>query len=175
MISTLIIYSSTDGQTIKICKEIASRIKEHNHVQVVSLDEVKQLDINLYDQLVVGASIRYGKHKPELYRFINENLSILEMKDSAFFSVNAVARKSEKDSADTNPYMHKFLALSKWQPSNLGVFAGKIDYQKYKFIDKYMIRFIMWLTNGPTDLSGVYEFTDWKKVEIFANQIIIKN
>ena len=94
MISTLIIYSSTDGQTIKICKEIASRIKEHNHVQVVSLDEAKQLDINLYDQLVVGASIRYGNHKPELYRFINENLSVLEMKDSAFFSVNAVARKN---------------------------------------------------------------------------------
>ena len=33
----------------------------------------------------------------------------------------------------------------------------------------------MWLTNGPTNLSGVYEFTDWKKVEIFANQIVIKN
>ena len=46
MISTLIIYSSTDGQTIKICKEIASRIKEHNHVQVVYLNEATQLDIN---------------------------------------------------------------------------------------------------------------------------------
>ena len=115
------------------------------------------MDINLYDQLVVGASIRYGKHKPELYRFINENLSILEMKDSAFFSVNAVARKSEKDSADTNPYMHKFLALSKWQPSNLGVFAGKIDYQKYKFIDKYMIRFIMWIHFGPLTFSDIAE------------------
>jgi menaquinone-dependent protoporphyrinogen oxidase len=175
MISTLIIYSSTDGQTIKISEEIASVIKSNNSVKLASLDQIDIYDLNSYDQLIIGASIRYGKHKPELYNFIKENIAVLENKENAFFSVNVVARKPEKNNPETNPYMQKFLTLSQWKPNNLQVFAGKIDYPKYKFIDKYMIRFIMWLTNGPTNLSGVYEFTDWKKVEIFANQIVIKN
>ena len=34
-----------------------------------------------------------------------------------------------------------------------------------------MIRLIMWITNGPTDISKTYEFTDWDKVEEFAQEI----
>ena len=53
----------------------------------------------------------------------------------------------------------------------MGVFAGKIDYPKYKFFDKYMIRFIMWMTNGPTNISESFEFTDWSKVDDFAKDL----
>ena len=95
----------------------------------------------------------------------------MENIDNAFFSVNVVARKSEKNTAETNPYIEKFLKLSNWSPKKLSVFAGKVDYPKYRFIDKYMIRLIMWITNGPTDISKTYEFTNWDKVEEFAHEI----
>ena len=102
---------------------------------------------------------------PEKYK------SILDSKDNAFFSVNAVARKPEKCDPETNPYLIKFMKQSAWQPKKLGVFAGKIDYPKYKFFDKHMIRFIMWITNGPTDINESFEFTDWSKVDDFAKEI----
>ena len=85
--------------------------------------------------------------------------------------MNVVARKPEKNTPDTNPYMQKFLKLSNWTPKNLCVFAGKIDFPQYKFVDKHMIRFIMWMTKGPTDLMGTFEFTDWEKVESFARKL----
>ena len=88
-----------------------------------------------------------------------------------FFSVNVVARKPEKSTPSTNPYLKKFLSNIKWEPKNLGVFAGKIEYPKYKFIDKYAIKFIMWITKGPTDTSKTYEFTNWKAVEDFARDL----
>ena len=53
----------------------------------------------------------------------------------------------------------------------VAVFAGKIDYKKYRFWDKQMIRLIMWMTNGPTDPASEIEFTDWKKVDEFAHAI----
>lgn len=89
-------------------------------------------------------------------------------KKNAFFTVNVVARKTEKNLPQTNPYMIKFLKLTKWKPQHLDVFAGRINYPKYGFIDKYVIRFIMWLTKGPTDTRGDFEFTDWDKVKSFA-------
>ena len=32
------------------------------------------------------------------------------------------------------------------------MFAGKLDYQRYRFMDRNIIRFIMLVTGGPTDL-----------------------
>lgn len=34
-----------------------------------------------------------------------------------------------------------------------------------------MIRFIMWITRGPTDPSTVIEYTDWRAVDAFAREI----
>ena len=51
------------------------------------------------------------------------------------------------------------------------VFAGKLDYPRYRFIDKHMIRFIMWLTKGPTDTTQSFEFTNWNKVAMFSQRI----
>ena len=82
-----------------------------------------------------------------------------------------VARKLEKNTPDTNPYIKKFLEISKWKPKKIGVFAGKVDYPNYNFFDKYIIKFIMFITGGPTDTTKSYEFTDWSKVDDFAKEL----
>ena len=64
--------------------------------------------------------------------------------------------------------MKKFFELSSWKPQITAVFAGKLNYPEYRFIDKQMIRLIMFITNGPTDTKKVFEFTDWDKVKQFA-------
>ncbi len=168
MEKSLLIYSTVDGQTEAICKRMASCAKNTN-VDVMSISNVRNL--NDYKTIIIGASIRYGKYRNEVYNFINENFLVLDSKKNAFFSVNVVARKPEKNSPDTNPYVIKFLEKINWKPKNIEVFAGKIDYPKYKFIDKYSIKFIMWVTKGPTDTSQSYEFTDWNKVEAFAENL----
>ena len=140
MEKSLLIYSTVDGQTEAICKRMASCAK-NTSVDVMSISNVKNLDD--YKTIIIGASIRYGKYRNEVYNFINENSLLLESKKNAFFSVNVVARKPEKNTPDTNPYVIKFLEKINWKPKNIEVFAGKIDYPKYKFIDKYAIKFIM--------------------------------
>ena len=172
MESTLIIYSSTDGQTKNICSRIGEFLSNDIPAKIISLSDATKNDIEKYDRVIIGASIRYGKHKKELFEFIETNLDELSKKDNAFFSVNVVARKPEKNTPETNPYMQKFLLKTSWVPRKLAVFEGKIDYPKYNFIDKQMIRFIMWLTKGPTNIKNTYEFTDWNKVDSFAKELI---
>ena len=171
MIGSLIIYSSTDGHTKTICKHIINFLKNGNITRLVSLNEAKNLDLSGFDKIIIGASIRYGKHSEDLYKFIELNKNILDEKESVFFSVNVVARKPEKNTPDNNPYIKKFLKISKWKPKKIGVFAGKVDYPNYNFFDKYIIKLIMFITSGPTDTSQSYEFTDWSKVEDFAKEI----
>ena len=168
MHQNLIIYSSTDGRTIKICERIMSIIGD---CKIVSIDVAKNENLSKYGKVIVGASIRYGKHKPELYEYISENCDHLIDTNASFFSVNVVARKPEKNTPLTNPYVQKFLSISQWHPSLIGVFAGKIDYPRYGLLDKFMIRLIMWITKGPTDTKNVYEFTNWDDVDSFAKKI----
>ena len=169
MANIIIIYSTTDGHTKKICTHLMQVVKKHgNQVTLVSIDNVNTVDLQTFDKIVIGASIRYGKHSTKIYQFIRKNSQILEKKSSAFFSVNVVARKPEKNQPETNPYLKKFLMQIPWKPKILAVFAGKIDYQKYKFWDRYMIRLIMWMTKGPTDPKTNIEFTDWNQVNEFA-------
>ncbi len=171
MISSLIIYSSTDGHTKTICKRIIDFIKDRNVIKLVSLNDAKNLDLSEFNKIIIGASIRYGKHSKELYKFIDLNRNILNEKESIFFSVNVVARKPQKNTPDNNPYIKKFLTISKWRPKKIGVFAGRVDYPNYNLFDKYIIKLIMFITRGPTDTSKSYEFTDWSKVEGFAKEI----
>ena len=168
----LILYSTTDGHTLEICQRLQQLNEQDNHqVALIALNENTSLDLTSYEKVVIGASIRYGKHQPAVYDFIKKNHSLLERKANAFFSVNVVARKPEKNQPDTNPYMKKFLRQISWQPKTLAVFGGKIDYQRYPFWDRQIIRFIMWITNGPTDPKTKIDYTDWKQVETFARTI----
>ena len=168
MEKSLITYSTVDGQT-KIISEKIAQFATQSSVDVFPISD--NIELGKYETIIIGASIRYGKYRKEVYSFVEKNIEILDSKENAFFSVNVVARKPEKNTPETNPYLIKFLKKIKWKPKNLGVFAGKIEYPKYKFVDKYAIKFIMWITKGPTDTSKTYEFTDWKKVESFAKNL----
>ena len=168
--NSLIIYSTTDGQTKKICETLKNNSINKNSYEIISLNDAFHKEIEKYEKIIIGASIRYGRHNPKVYKFIQNNKYILDTKKSAFFSVNVVARKTEKNTPDTNPYIRKFLKKSNWYPKKLGVFAGKIDYPKLGFVNKNVIRFIMFITSGPTNTKNTYEFTDWQRVKKFIRE-----
>jgi len=172
MADILIIYSTTDGHTVTICNRIKQALDPQGHrVVIVSVNESSEVDLNAFDKIVIGASIRYGRHSQQIVKFIRLNEQILDSKPNAFFSVNVVARKPEKCQPATNPYLQKFLKRISWKPKKLAVFAGKIDYPRYTPFDRFMIRLIMWITKGPTEPTAVIEFTNWQQVEEFARLI----
>lgn len=172
MAKILIVYSTTDGHTQRICERIKQMLEKEGHeIVLATIADVVDFDADLFDKIVIGASIRYGRHRPAVYDFIKRHREQLDSMPNAFFSVNVVARKPEKNQPETNPYLQKFLRQISWQPQHVAVFAGKINYPIYTFWDRQIIRLIMWMTGGPTDPDAVVEFTDWNKVDDFGRVI----
>lgn len=170
MSKILFLYSTVDGHTLKICRRLQQLLEQAGHrVTLAALGP--DIELEPFDTIVVGASIRYGKHRPEVARLMRAKRFVLERRPSAFFSVNIVARKPDKNTPQTNPYIAKFLRQIGWRPREVAVFAGKLDYPRYGFWDRQIIRFIMLLTKGPTDPASVVEFTDWDQVEAFGRRI----
>jgi len=112
-VKKIFIYSSTDGQTQKICEVLKDKDKESI---IDSIDNINVNNLNNFDHVILGASVRYGDHHKKLYEFVINNKSLLESKKTAFFSVNATARKFNKNSPSTNPYIIKFLRKTNWTP-----------------------------------------------------------
>ena len=170
-VKTVIIYSTVDGQTLKICNKLRDVYQQNNqNVELVSINDFTE-NVTNYDRLIIGASIRYGVHNKAIIDFINTNKKQLDSIKTAFFSVNLVARKPEKNTPETNPYVIKFFKTIDWTPTIVEVFAGKLDYKKYPFFDRIMIQFIMWMTKGPTNTSTEIEYTNWDRVTEFGMQL----
>ena len=169
---TLLIYSTVDGHTRHICERMKFVMTAlGQNVTLLPLDQAHSLNLDKFERIVIGASIRYGKHRPQVAEFIQKHQALLARKANALFSVNVVARKPEKNQPHTNPYMVKLLKQLAWKPQLAGVFAGRLNYPALGFVDKQMIRFIMLITKGPTDITQAFEFTDWAAVEAFAHQV----
>lgn len=168
----LILYSTVDGHTLRICQRLEALLAPAGHqVALIELTNGTRISLEPFDKVVVGASIRYGKHRPCVAAFLRANREALERKRTALFSVNIVARKPNKNTPDTNPYLRKLVNEISWRPGRLEVFAGKLDYPRYGFWDRQVIRFIMLLTRGPTDPHAVVEYTNWQQVDLFARAI----
>src|ERR1035437_9670725 len=109
MSNILVAYSTTDGHTPRICERLRQVMVQQGHaVTVLPIAQAEALDLTDFDKIVIGASIRYGKHQPQVAAFIARHQTLLESKSNAFFTVNIVARKPQKKRPDTNPYLIKF-------------------------------------------------------------------
>ena len=60
---------------------------------------------------------------------------------------------------------------SPWQPDVCGVFAGALRYPRYRWLDRFMIRLIMKMTGGETDVAKEVVYTDWAQVAAFSQEV----
>ncbi|WNJ96691.1 menaquinone-dependent protoporphyrinogen IX dehydrogenase [Vibrio ruber] len=171
MKKVLCLYSTREGQTKKIVEHIIAQLEGYQ-CEYVDLHLNPKLNLALYDKVLIGASIRYGQLNKSLYQFIENHHQQLDEAKAAFICVNLTARKEDqkKDTPEGSAYIQTFLRKSIWQPQMIGVFAGALRYPRYRFFDRVMIRFIMKMTGGETDTSKEVEYTNWNKVEIFAQK-----
>lgn len=171
MARVLIAYSTVDGHTRQIATRLGAQLTQAGDAVTVASVAERGIDVAAAEKVVIGAAVRYGKHRPEVNDFVERNLALLQARPTAFFSVNLVARKPGKDTAQGNPYVREFLRKSAWRPALVAAFAGKLDYARYGFRDRHVIRLIMLLTGGPTDPQACVDFTDWAAVASFGQRV----
>lgn len=106
MARTLILYHSGYGHTRKISERVARVMSEAGEaVETRALlnddGDCTGDELAAFDTIVIGASIRNGKHQPAVIEFINRHRELLRSRNGVFFSVNLVARKPGKDTPGT--------------------------------------------------------------------------
>ena len=163
-----VFYATRDGQARRIAVHIAGCLQAHG-ISTTLRDLANDCTVPAEAALaVVLAAVRYGRHLPEAEQFLAAYHQRPAPPPLAFISVNLTARKPGRDAVATNQYLRKSLARYGLAPVLAAAVAGRLDYPRYGWLDRQIIRLIMKLTGGPTDPTACVEFTDWRQVDAIA-------
>ena len=69
----LILYSTVDGHAKHICEYAQDKLKGDKDIIIASLDDDPAHDLSGFDEILLGASVRYGFHRKNVYEFVREN------------------------------------------------------------------------------------------------------
>jgi menaquinone-dependent protoporphyrinogen oxidase len=167
-------YATRDGHSRRIAEHIWRRLGDARTLPAPR-DLLTGLpppaELAQAQLIVLVAAVRYGKHLPEVKSFLNAYSALPTPPPLALASVNLSARKPGKTTSGGNPYLRKTIARHRLAPAAAVAFAGRLDYRRYSWRDRQIIRFIMLLTGGPTDPDTCIEYTSWRAVDEFADQI----
>jgi menaquinone-dependent protoporphyrinogen oxidase len=170
-----VFYATRDGQSRRIAERVAEVLRERGiaatpHDLGLGIPSAEALAREEVVTLI--AAVRYGYHLAPAARLLAVYRALPAPPPLALASVNLTARKPGKDTAQGNAYLRKLIARHRLDPAIATGFAGRLDYPGYRFFDRQVIRFIMWLTGGPTDPATQVEYTSWPAVDAFAEQIV---
>lgn len=167
-------YATHDGQARRIAERIASRLAERGIAaspEDLATTFPPPQRLAAARLVTVVSAVRYGRLLPEGRRLLSIFQALPAPPPLALLSVCLAARKPGRDTAAGNPYLRKAIARHRLAPALAVAVAGRLDYPRYGWLDRQMIRLIMTLTRGPTDPAASIEFTAWDVVDDVALRI----
>lgn len=167
-----VFYETWTGHAGQVAGRIAETLRRAGHdVAVKRCREARSEDLARAEAVLVGASVRVGKHHPKAVSFARANRGILASKPSAFFSVSLSARrKTPQEAEDLERILARFAADTGWEPARRAAFAGGLHYTKYNFLLRWLMRKISASQGNDVDVTRDHVYTDWEAVDRFAEE-----
>jgi menaquinone-dependent protoporphyrinogen oxidase len=158
----LLAYATKAGSTAEVAVKMGQLLAQRSlQVDVRPLASVT--DLAPYQTVVLGSPIRVGKLLPEALTFIQHNQAALQQKA---FSVFILCMTLATDNADNrkkvSAYLDPVRALVK--PAHEGLFAGVMDLNKLKGIERLMIMAMK---------TPIGDYRQWDQISAWTENIAV--
>jgi len=157
MSKTLIVYATKHGSTEECANQLAKKMD--SDTECFNLKEKKQLDLGIYDTIIIGGSVYAGRIQKEVNEFCKRNLDVLKRKRLGLFicgmSEGELAEKQIQSSFPQELLDH---ALAKES------FGGKFDFSKMNVMEKMIVKKVAKVESSQSNLSE-------NKIDQFAEAI----
>lgn len=169
MTRILVLYGTTDGQTAKVARAIASTLWEQGVTADVADARREDPDPQDYGAVIVAASIHAGGFQRPVKRWVARHLDALQDVPTAFITVClGVLQHDPAVDRDLDRIVWEFLEGTGWKPTERKFVAGALPYTRYGILRRWAMRRIVARAGGDVDTSRDYEYTDWEDVRAFA-------
>ncbi|RDI71813.1 flavodoxin domain-containing protein [Halopelagius longus] len=173
--TVLVAYATTEGQTRAVAERIAVVADRRGaETTLVNLDAPHaDVDPASFDAVFVGGSIHGGSHQRSVSEFAENHRNALRSVPSGFFSVSLSAASDDPEIREkAEEYVERFTANARWSPDRTATVGGALKYGEYGFLKRFVMRRIVAKMGGDTDPRRDYEYTDWTRVERFAEEVL---
>ena len=169
MARLLILYGTTDGQTAKIARFVATELRRLGAEVDVCNAATADPDPRDYAGVVVAASVHAGGYQRSVVRWTRRHATALAERRAEFLSIClGVLEKDPKVLAELGRIKGRFAAKTGWQPAYFELVAGALPYTRYGWLKRWIMKRIVAKAHGDTDTSRDYEYTDWEALKAFA-------
>ena len=167
----LVAFHSVDGQTAKIAQRIAETMRaEGADVEVRDVDDAPPP--GEFDLAVVGDSIRMH-HSRALRHYVERHVEALNAMPAALFQVSMTSATDDAEhEALARKKVSELLDDAGFDPDAVGMFAGALQYTKYGWITRRVMKSISAKEGRATDTTQDFEYTDWDAVDEFARAVL---
>jgi menaquinone-dependent protoporphyrinogen oxidase len=169
-----VFYATTEGQTHRIAERLAERLNQQgvdSRAFDVDGDLARSIDWVHVRGVLVGASLHAGRYQSAAGRFVRSHAAQLNLVPSAFVAVSLSAASSNADEvAAAKALAAAFPRDHGWRAGSVVSVAGRLAYTRYNFFVKQMMKRIARKQGAPTDTRRDYEFTNWQKIDQFADR-----
>ena len=163
----LIAYASMSGSTGEVAESIGEVLCAAGAtVDVRLVNKVK--DLRPYNAFVVGSAVRSDMWLPEAKNFIVANCGMLMEAPVAYFlTCLTLVRSTEESRRKARSFIKPMLDLvPEVHPVDIGFFAGVLDYSKFSFGMRAVMKYKMWT-------KGVQEgdYRNWDAIRTWAKSL----
>jgi menaquinone-dependent protoporphyrinogen oxidase len=157
----LVAYGTRAGSAAGVAERVADVLNRTGfEAQAVDVSKVKVTAP--YDAVVLGSSVRAGKLKPEVLKFLDKNKADLSAKPFAAFVVClAMTTNDEKGRTTAGTYLAP--VRERIRPLSEGLFAGAYDPKKLDLISRQIMKMI----KAPAG-----DFRRWDEIEAWAAGLV---
>lgn len=171
MAKILILYASRYGQTDKISRYAAERLRDQGHsVDLWNVFNKESYRIEEYDGVLIGGGVYARGYPRKLRKKVYVFHEILKSKKTAFFSVCLGILESDPwVQSQEKSIVQKFFHMVQWWPEQWTIFSGAITYNKYNWFTKLFMKRIADKAGYDTEINRDYEYTNWRDVQSFVD------
>ena len=151
----VIVYCSTHGTTEKAAKMVKERLI--GDVVLLDLKKRSEIDLTIFDTVIIGGSIHVGNVQSKVRRFISKNLNVLKQKRIGLFL--CCMREGEVAELQFNKAFP--LELREISVAN-SLFGGEFLVSKMNFIERQIVKKVSDTTENTYFLKedNIRQFAD---------------
>lgn len=160
--NTLIVYATKYGSAEKCAKILAEKLT--GEVKLSNLTVVQNINLTVYDKVIIGGSIYAGRIQKQVNEFCSSNLRVLKQKKIGLFICGMLSDQAELELS--NAFIPELLTMAVVKE----FFGGELKFQKINFMERFMVKMVskMDKTRPAIDTSRDYSMISEETIARFA-------
>ncbi len=154
---TLIVHDTEYGFSKKASEKIMDNLGDE--VTLVNLKKQPIPELNLFNRVIIGGSVRGGKLQKRVKDFCYRNIDELKRKELGLF----ICCIDEREAAESQ-FMEAYPEELVFAAKSTAVFKGNLNFERMNFLERFIVKKVSYMKHSSQKI-------DFEAVKLFSRRM----